>query len=204
MSANEIVARFLKEQCEVSASFEISEAALFVIFSGWCKMQGEEMPASEHLMRELERIGVVRRAGKLTGLKLEGFDESGIRELLGPTLYEYVQALKWDELRMEADVDRPGDLEIEFERTGDSVIAFVNACCEFGNSCVPISQRELYEAYVVYCSARARKPVKEDRFLKTLQSPKLCSKGANARSIALKREFAENLLLIRVDPKGER
>lgn len=164
-----LIAQFLEAQCEEGSGFEVSEAVLFVVFSGWCKVEQKPLPPPAAAFRLFEQAGYARKDGKLSGIRIRGVDERGIQNLLGPALYEFVQSFDPEEAKPEPKGD---DHAWNRGIVGDSVIAFERTCCNrHPEIATPV--RELYGAYEAYCELNQRRPVRMSRFLQTLQGPTL-------------------------------
>ncbi len=183
MKSEKVLARFLEDQCEWGKSLKVSEAILYVVLSGWCKIRREELPGLVEVLSALKEGGASRYGGTILGLRLRGVDEKDLSAMLGPTLCEAVESLDLQAAAVDSAVK---DSRPEWARgvLGDSVLMFVKKCCLCNAKSIS-SLREIYEAYVAFCDLNGRKPVREARFRSTLESPKLGVELAGRKVIGL-------------------
>jgi len=171
--------------------FSMPESLLVVVMRGWCHLKGLPMPEADEVVGRLDSLGLVRSDGRVRGIRLQGVTEDEVRDILGPVFDEIAMAsLDPDAKEDERATPRSG---ICFE--GDSVLAFVGTCCEKKSDLV-VDVRALYDDYECVCSLNGRKPVKLERFQRTLQSPKLGLKVEDGKLVgaAPNRELIDRMI----------
>lgn len=139
-------------------------AVLHVIVNGWYRRGGMQPPGADEVSRWLEAGGFVCRGGRVYGIRLRGISEEGIKELIGPMLFDLVQS-------PEA-LERNEEQQATPTLQGDSVLAFAASRCH-SNTGMFTRLQELYEAYKAFCGARRRRAVRQERFAKSLTCPRL-------------------------------
>ena len=194
MGSEKVIARFLGDQCEWGEGLEVSEAVLYVVLSGWCKVEREEIPTLVEISAALESAGARRRDGIVRGVCLRGVDEKSLSEILGPALYDAVQSLSLPDAGARASPAEDSRPQWARGISGDSVLAFVQSCCQRHPS-KHSSLRVLYEAYTAFCDLNGRRPVREERFRSTLESSKVGLEiaGRRVKGILPIQELTESL-----------
>jgi hypothetical protein len=160
----QLLSTFLTEECIRGDQYTLSEAIFLVAFGGWVGLQLGYLPKLDNVPAMFKEAGILMREGRIWGLKLKKMTEEQLRKHSGAEISALEEGLARGRERKAA-FGIPEEQRLPkwlYPITGDSVKTFLELCVEEQETVS--DPASFYEAYVIFCWAHERRPVKRPLF----------------------------------------